>query len=74
MTNKFVLFLFAMVLLGVGSVLIPPIKDVSTAIFEAFGTEDMPPFLKLIVDFWPIFLLAIFFFGAYCIIRSRGGE
>lgn len=68
---KFVGIIFAFVLLGIGSILIPPIKAVSTAIFESFGgTEGMHPFLELIVTFWPLWLLAVFLFGAYMLARS----
>ena len=70
---KFVYIILAFVLLGIGSILIPPIRDVSTAIFSMFGgTEGMDPFLELMVTFWPLWLLSIFVFGAYML--TRGGS
>lgn len=69
---KFVYFIFAVVTLGIGSILVPPIRDVSTAIFDSFGgTETMPPFLALLVQLWPVWLLAAFVVGAIAIVRTR---
>ncbi len=69
---KLVYLILAVVLMGIGSVLIPPIRDVSADIFSMFGgTADMAPFLVLMVTFWPVWLLAIFGFGAYMLIRGR---
>ena len=66
---KLVYILLAVVLLGIGSVLIPAVREVSTIIFG--DTTGWDPFLVLMVTFWPVWLLAIFGFGAYMLIRSR---
>jgi len=68
----FVYMIMACVLVGVGATLTPPIRSVSTTIFDAFGgTAGMHPFLVLIVNLWPVFILLFFVVGAFYLVRGR---
>lgn len=67
---KFVYVILALAVLGVGMILLPPLKAVTTTIFESV-TYDFPPFLQLMVDLWPVLLLLAFVVGAVFLARGR---
>lgn len=70
-----VYLVLAAAILGVGAMLLPPVKEITTAIFEMFNMDALAtPFLKVIISFWPVFILASFVLGAVMMIRGRGTQ
>ncbi|KKN26130.1 hypothetical protein LCGC14_0877750 [marine sediment metagenome] len=63
--------IFAAVVLGASFVLIPMIRTTTTPLFDVAAFES-GSFNELFFSFWPVFLIVIFLFGAYMLIKSGG--
>ena len=66
-------FIFAMVVIGVGIILLPAIKTITDTIFNATLVSTMPLHLKALVGFWSLIVFGFFVYGAYILVK-RGSQ
>lgn len=66
--------IFAVVVIGAGMTLFPPVKTITDVIFNTTLVATMPTYMQTLVGFWPIFFLSFFVFGGYILIKRGGGQ
>jgi len=61
----------AIVVLAVGALLLPPVKEMTLGLTAQFGVEGLSPFEELLVSFWPLLPLIAILYGAVMLIGRR---